>query len=163
LRRWFSRDDASEGDARAKRFLPSEARRAFASLGCRQLPPRRLAFANSTHRDRINRPQRENRSDAARLEMCAPSGPDGARASPLHAPSLGTSPENPSKPETRWRIRQSDANCSLGSKFPDHQGKNRDFLRFPRRIGAVEARKAIDPQGFFQQIPYSREQGNIFG
>ena len=31
---------------------------------------------------------------------------------------------------TRWRMAQSDVNCSPASKFPDHQGKYREFLRF---------------------------------
>src|SRR5260370_38639004 len=40
------------------------------------------AFANSRHRHRISRPRRDNRSDAAWLEMCALSGADEPRATP---------------------------------------------------------------------------------
>ena len=63
------RDDSSEGNAQANAFLPSEARdarRVARNIGG-SCPD--IAFANSRHRHRIARPQRENRSDAQRLTI----------------------------------------------------------------------------------------------
>jgi len=40
-----------------------------------------------------------------------------------------------------------------GVKFPDKQGKNREFMRFQARSKRLEARKVEDRLGFFGQIP----------
>ena len=40
---------------------------------------------------------------------------------------------------TRWRMTQSDANRSL-RKFPDHQGKNREFPDFGPIPAAIMAK-----------------------
>src|ERR1019366_8427977 len=97
LGHWFSICVMTPQKAMLRRsFLPSETRRALrVARDVGSFRPG-VAFANSRHRHRITRPQRENRSDGARLEMCALSGADGPCASPLHARSLRTSPENAS-------------------------------------------------------------------
>ena len=57
-----------------------------------------------------------------------------------------------------WRITQSDANQSPWFKFPDHQGKYREFQRF-RPSGPSCGRKSPVFSRVFVGIPYSTEQG----
>jgi hypothetical protein len=68
-KRRTSKTGIASGGAQANALLPSEAR--GARRIARDIGGSRpnLAFANSRHRHRIIRPQRENRSDAAFLDM----------------------------------------------------------------------------------------------
>jgi hypothetical protein len=59
-------------------------------------------------------------------------------------------------------MTQSDANLLSGVKFPDHQGKYREFLRFQSRFGSFEGGKSLGAPGLLWQIPYANEQGIIF-
>ncbi len=111
-----------------------------------------MQCARPGHRHRIPRPQRENRSDAARLAMSALSGADGPCASPPPARSLRTSPKNASN----LRLNGGEGGIrTLGTGYPVRQISNLvpSTTRPPlRRLGKSPGR---------QFLRAHRETGNL--
>ncbi|MGC1190737.1 MAG: hypothetical protein WA861_09110, partial [Candidatus Binatus sp.] len=64
--------------------------------------------------------------------------------------------------ETVWRMAQSDANCSP-RQIPRLTGKEQGIQAISCLIQASETPKSSGSIWFFRQIPYSTEQGIIFG
>src|SRR5262249_40557236 len=52
--------------------------------------------------------------------------------------------------KTGWRITQSDTNRSPQSKFPDKQGKNREFLRFDPLLDRMQPGNAPERLSFWR-------------
>jgi len=103
-----------------------------------------VAFAYSRHRHRIIRPQRENRSDAARITIRALSGADGP-CDHGHTRAVCALPQRTPRTETRWRMTQSAANHSPRSNSLLSREKAGNFadLTWIRRIRRVKTRASM--------------------